>query len=140
VDFNNRGGALGTTKFRPGTNGQTPVSATIAVPIRPDTAVEPDETFHVTLLNPSAGVVLGRSTATGTIINDDGVAPNITLGVGDASIVRSLTNTTTISIPVALSSNPVGTVTLHYAITPRSAHYSAKPSGGGDFGGKLSGL
>ncbi len=46
-------------------------SATVSVPIKGDTLVEPDETFTVTLTNPSANAVIGNATGTGTIINDD---------------------------------------------------------------------
>lgn len=46
-------------------------SATITVDIVGDTTGEPDETFAVTLSNPSAGLTLGDAVATGTIINDD---------------------------------------------------------------------
>ena len=40
---------------------------------------------------------------------------------------------------MTLSGKLTGTVTAHYAITPGSATYSAKKTGGGEFGGKLSG-
>ncbi|MEE8602564.1 cell wall-binding repeat-containing protein [Euzebya tangerina] len=49
-------------------------SGTITVPVYGDTDIEPDETFTVTLSNPSSGVVLagsGGGFATGTIIDDD---------------------------------------------------------------------
>ena len=46
-------------------------SKTITVNISGDTMVEADEGFTVTLSNPSTGLALGASTATGSIINDD---------------------------------------------------------------------
>ncbi len=46
--------------------------ATINVPVRGDTAPENDEQFTLILAGPSPGVVLGRASATGTILNDDG--------------------------------------------------------------------
>ena len=49
-------------------------SATISVTVLGDGAVEPDETFAVTLSNPTGGLTLGTSSATVTITNDD-VAP-----------------------------------------------------------------
>ncbi|MFN8073364.1 MAG: cellulase family glycosylhydrolase [Mycobacterium sp.] len=58
----------GTLTFAPGVTTQT-----IAVKVTGDTAVEPDETFTVTLANPT-GATLARTTATATITNDD-VAP-----------------------------------------------------------------
>lgn len=58
-------GQSGTLTFSP---GQT--SRTISVPVFGDTAVEPDETFTLTLTAPTAAT-LARSMATGTIRNDD---------------------------------------------------------------------
>lgn len=49
-------------------SGQT--SGVISVTVNGDTAPEPDETFTVTLSNPSAATI-GDSTATGKILNDD---------------------------------------------------------------------
>jgi trimeric autotransporter adhesin len=57
----------GTVRFR---NGAT--TATISVAINGDTAVEPDETFTVVLRDPDRATV-ADATATGTIVNDDGV-------------------------------------------------------------------
>ena len=49
------------------------------IQIRGDTDAEPDETVIATLslVNPPAGVVLGTSTATYTILNDDNNAPTV---------------------------------------------------------------
>jgi Calx-beta domain/RTX calcium-binding nonapeptide repeat (4 copies) len=55
----------GTLVFAPGETTKT-----IAVPVVGDTAVEPDETFTLTLSSP-ANATLGTATATGTITNDD---------------------------------------------------------------------
>src|SRR5690606_5066940 len=46
-------------------------TATFMVNVNGDLTVEPDETFMVTLSNPSSGYVLGAATAIGTIENDD---------------------------------------------------------------------
>ncbi len=55
----------GTLVFAPGET-----SKQLGVPVVGDTAVEPDETFTLTLSNPVNGT-LGTATATGTIANDD---------------------------------------------------------------------
>jgi chitinase len=49
--------------------GETTGAVTIVV--RADAAVETDESFTVTLSNPSLGLTLGRATGTGSIRNDD---------------------------------------------------------------------
>ena len=48
------------------------VSTTTSVPINNDTEVEGDETFIVTLSNPTGGATLADGTAVVTIVNDDG--------------------------------------------------------------------
>ncbi|HWB00461.1 MAG TPA: cellulose binding domain-containing protein [Pirellulales bacterium] len=58
-------GASGTLTFAP---GQT--SKTISVAINGDTTIEPDENFTLTLSN-AVNATLGRTSATGTITNDD---------------------------------------------------------------------
>jgi aryl-phospho-beta-D-glucosidase BglC (GH1 family) len=57
--------AAGSISFAPGVTTQQ-----IHVDILGDTTVEPDETFTVTLSNPS-GVSIARATAIGSILNDD---------------------------------------------------------------------
>jgi hypothetical protein len=139
VDFNNKGGIPGTVTFTPNaTSGRTVISKTISVTVYGDTTPEPDETFTVTLSNPTGGYMLGRSVGTGTILNDDGITSGIAVGVGDSSIVRTYSGSQTMTVPVTLSAKASGTVSVNYTITPGSATFSAK-STGGDFGGKLTG-
>ncbi|MFN0143100.1 MAG: Calx-beta domain-containing protein [Mycobacterium sp.] len=57
--------AAGTLSFAPGVTTQQ-----VHIDILGDTTVETDETFSVTLSNPS-GVSIARATATGNILNDD---------------------------------------------------------------------
>ena len=65
----------GTLTFAPGV-----VSQQINVPILADTAVEPSETFTVTLSNPS-GATITTATATGTVTdsNTAGIAPKVSI-------------------------------------------------------------
>ncbi|MBA4285858.1 MAG: hypothetical protein C0434_10045, partial [Xanthomonadaceae bacterium] len=60
-------GGSATASFAPGET-----SKSVALSVRGDTVIEEDETFFVTLSSPSTGTALGRSQATGTIIDDDG--------------------------------------------------------------------
>ena len=74
----------GTITFAPGVTTQT-----VHVGVIGDTAVEPNETFTVTLSAPS-GVTIAKATAVGTITNDDvagTIPPTITpgLSISDAS-------------------------------------------------------
>ncbi len=66
----------GTLTFAPGVTSQT-----VNVAVTGDTAVEPNETFTVTLANP-VGATLATASATGTITNDDTSAPDPGTGPG----------------------------------------------------------
>ena len=85
------------------------------------------------------GYVLGRDVGTGTIRNDDGVASGITMGIGDASIVNAKSGTQTLAFDMALSAKATSTVSVAYTVTPGTAAYSVKSTGGGDYGGKTTG-
>jgi len=64
--------ALKTLRFGLGTSGFTAVSKMVSVGLFTDTAVEGDETFHITLSNISgAGASIADDTGMGTIIDDD---------------------------------------------------------------------
>lgn len=58
----------GRVTFRP-----WDVSGQVRVEVLPDNAIEGDETLALQLFNASNGLVLSRTAATGTILNDDGV-------------------------------------------------------------------
>ncbi len=59
-------GQSGTLNFANGEN-----SKTIQITINGDTTAEPNETFNVTLSNPTNGAILSDATGVGTITNDD---------------------------------------------------------------------
>jgi len=111
---------------------------TVSVPVFSDTGSEPNEQLRVTLSSPTGGYALDVASAVGTIINDDGVASGVTVGVGDAAILQQGIGSQNVTIPVMLS-NPAAGATVNYTVTPGTATYSAKVTGGGEFGGKLSG-
>ncbi len=61
--------ASGSLTFAPGETGKT-----VTVSITPDSQIEADETFFVTLSAP-VNAVIARGQGVGTIVDDDGVAP-----------------------------------------------------------------
>lgn len=87
----------GTLSF----NNET--SKTIPVPIIGDTAVENNETFIVTLSNPS-GATISTATATGSILNDDN--PTVTIGEREFAI-RNPTTTRNIKGGLKVIGNTV---------------------------------
>src|SRR5207245_1846877 len=88
---------------------------------------EPDETFYVNLSNPS-GVTIADGQGQGTITNDDGTAPAIT--INDVSHNEGNAGTTSYVFTVDLSKPSTLTVTVHYATADGSAaapgDYTAK--------------
>ncbi|MBJ7401719.1 Calx-beta domain-containing protein, partial [Mycolicibacterium sp.] len=77
--------AAGTLSFAPGVTTQQ-----VHIDILGDTTVETDETFSVTLSNPS-GVSIARATATGNILNDDLAAVTPTPPTTGANYVDIMT-------------------------------------------------
>lgn len=74
-DYNTTSGTLTFTA-----GGAT--SQTVSVPIIGDTGVEPNETFTITLSNPTGGTVIGTASAIGTIQNDDSYCESKGLSTG----------------------------------------------------------
>lgn len=60
--------------------------ATIVVSVLGDTLVEADETFSVTLANPSTNATLGTASAVGTINNDDTPPASTETGLNDTGV------------------------------------------------------
>ena len=92
-------------------------TATIYVKVKGDTAEEVDETFTVTLSNPTnASLSATAKTATGTIRNDD-----TTLSIAATSVVEGNSGPTTANFPVRLSRASAKPVTVRYATADGTA-------------------
>ncbi len=101
-------------------------SRTVSVTVAGDEADEPDETFEVTLTNPS-GATLGDATATGTITNDDD-DPTVTLVLtpdtitedgGASALSATLDHASGRDTVVTVSVSPVGPATASdYSLSP----------------------
>jgi hypothetical protein len=114
------GGILpsGTVSFAP----QDSVKL-ITVQVRPDSAIELNERFAVTLSNPTGGARIGRAGATGIILNDDGARYSI--GAADSIRWEGHGGATAFTFHVSRNGTPSGTDTVDWAVTP------------GGFGGTL---
>ena len=95
----------GTLTFAPGTTSQT-----LTVPVLGDTLDEPNETFTVTLSNPT-NATLATAQATGTIVDDD--VP--LLSIGNVTVPEGNSGTTPATFTVNLSIASVFTVTVNFA-------------------------
>lgn len=93
----------GTLTFAP---GQT--SATVAVLVNGDTVDEPDETFYVNLSGP-VNATLANTSGRGTILNDD-----LTVSVGDVSVLEGNSGTTPAYFTISLSAASTHSVTVGY--------------------------
>lgn len=103
----------GTLTFNPGVTQQT-----ILVPIVTDSSDEMDETFSVTLSNASNAAILDGA-ATGTIIDDDGLA---SLSINDVTVGEgSLFSAETAVFEVTLSPAAASVVTVNYATVAGTA-------------------
>ncbi len=108
--------ASGTLTFAPGVTSQK-----VNVAVTGDTAVEPDETFTVTLAN-AVNATVGTATATGTITNDDAapVTPP-SVSIANATVLEGNSGTTNAAFAVTLSKASDKTVTVGYSTGSGSA-------------------
>ena len=91
-------------------------SQVISVPVSGDTTFEPDETFSLTLTNPSNGTTIATATATGTIQNDN---DSPTLAINDITVVEG--KDTNAFLTVSLSYPISQTVSVNYTTTAINA-------------------
>ncbi|HEX5616486.1 MAG TPA: hypothetical protein VFZ83_15130 [Acidimicrobiia bacterium] len=141
VDYRNPGLAK-TLRFPLRPNGTTAVRKVVSVPVYPDTDLEGDETISVDLSNAS-GAPIGRATATGTIIDDDGDA-SLLFSIGDASIVEGDADKRVAQLGLTLSAPVAEEVLVDYVIAGDTATcakviYGAAPpyTDCNDLGGKV---
>ena len=97
----------GTLTFEPGETEKT-----IVVSVAGDTVDEGDETVQLTLSN-SANAVIETRTGTGTIMDDDGEAP--TLSIDSPSVSEGDDGSASLTYTVTLSAAGGRTVTVDYA-------------------------
>ena len=131
IDYNN---TAQTVNF-PAQAGNNPQNITVNVPICPDGAVEPNETFTATITSPTGGVTLGaNTTATVTILDDE----NGTLQFSQANYTVTEGNAGTTSVPVTVTrlgnqSGSTGTVMVDYTTSNGTATGGAACTAGVDY-------
>jgi hypothetical protein len=108
IDYVNTGG---TVNFA---NGQS--SQTFTIEICEDGIFEGNETFIVTLSNPTGGATIGTpSSATVTIIDNDSPPLTPSLSINDVRVVEGDTGTRTATFTVTLANPNSNVVTVQYA-------------------------
>ena len=113
--------ATGTLTFPPGT-----ATRTVAVGVRGDTTVEPDETFWVDLSN-ATGAAVDDGQGRGTIRNDDAAVP--ALSVGDVSVVEGNSGFQSAVFTVTLSAPSAQAVSVAFSTATGTARQRADYTG-----------
>lgn len=115
--------------------GQT--SANVQVLVAGDTVVESDESFAVTLSAPSVGAVLGTTSATATIRNDDAavVLPKFSVSTGSASVAEGSGSNTVVKFTISLDKASSTTQTVKWIVAGSGTAAAAA----NDFASALSG-
>jgi len=114
---------LGTISFA---EGET--SKTLTLNIAGDTLVEADETFMVSLSNPSGGVKLGTASATGTILTDD---MSVSLAAALAVVAEGNAGSTAFTFTITRTGDTSVSHSVSYSVVGSGDH----PAGGADFAG-----
>jgi hypothetical protein len=136
VDFDDGGGS-GSITFPMISSSKSAVNEVISVPIFPDTTVEPDETFQVTVTSDQATDLSGgygfeRAVGTGTILNDDPTS-GVTVSAGDVStVVPQGKSKSLVNLPITLSGVAGGEVDVPFTVsfgTATSKDVSTKQAG-----------
>lgn len=107
-------------------------SKTITVNVSGETLVEEDESFTVTLSNPTNGASLSAATATGTILNDDA---SLSITATNAIRVERNAGTSAFEFTVTRTGNSVGTASVNFAVTGSGP--TANRANAADFGSVL---
>jgi hypothetical protein len=105
------------TTFGPLTIPAGSLSGTVSITVNGDRDYEPQETFSLDLSNPT-NATLADGQGVGTITNDD---PAPTLSIGDVTVRRPASGTTSGVLPVTLSAASYQTVTVAYATSDGTA-------------------
>jgi hypothetical protein len=114
ADFLNGVFPSGTVTFQP-----NETSKQIVVPVRGDTTVESDETFQVTLSQPTGFTRITQATAQGTILNDDSapVAPKFNIAATSATRSEGTGSTPTpFTFTITRTGDASKTANVYYSV------------------------
>ena len=125
ADANDFGGSLpsGTVNFADGE-----IEKTIAINVSSDTTVEGDESFFVTLSNPTSGFILSKSSATGTILQE-----TLSISTANATKLEGSSGNTAFTFTVTRANSSSGQASVDFAAVGSGSH----PADADDFGSSL---
>jgi hypothetical protein len=119
-------GAVAPTDYTAKTGSVTipagAVQTTIAVTVKGQAGATHDKQFHVVLTSVTggSGVILGRATGTGTIL-DTATQPDASFSIGDVTVVEPFSKTAVAHFTVTLAGPQAVSVTVHVATLDGSA-------------------
>lgn len=127
ADITDFGGAFpnGTVNF-----AANETSKVVTINVDGDATIENDETFLLTLSNPSLGLTIGTATATGTIISDDS---QLAIAATNATRIERNSGTTQFTFTVTRTGTTTGTASANFAVTGQGT----SPADVTDFGGSF---
>lgn len=106
----------------------------VTINVSGDVTVEDDETFTITLANPTNGVTVSTATATGTILNDDAVlGSSLAIAATNSFQSEGQTGATQFTFTVTRSGDTTGTTSANFAVTGSGSH----PADAADFNSVL---
>lgn len=111
ADITDFGGAFpsGTVNF-----AANETSKVVTINVSGDATIENDETFLLTLSDPSLGLTIGNATATGTIISDDS---QLAIAATNATRIERNSGTTQFTFTVTRTGTTTGTASANFAVT-----------------------
>ncbi|WP_274518323.1 ELWxxDGT repeat protein, partial [Microcystis aeruginosa] len=108
-------------------------SKVITVNVQGDTTVELNETFTVTLSNPTNGATITTATATGTIQNDDVAIPTLAIAATSANQTEGNSGSKAFTFTVTRAVNTTGSNNVNWAVTGSGTN----PANATDFVGSV---
>ncbi|MGB7345287.1 MAG: Calx-beta domain-containing protein [Pirellulaceae bacterium] len=102
--------------------------ATITISVAADANVEPDETFTLTISNPSSPVTLSNTTALGTIQNDDAdqqPTPTLSISAADGDEFEGNAGSASFSFTITRGGDTTGTASVNYVVTGSGTNAAA---------------
>ncbi|MFM7717345.1 MAG: Calx-beta domain-containing protein, partial [Microcystis sp.] len=105
----------------------------ITINVQGDTNVELDETFRVTLSNPTNFTNITTASAQGTIQNDDLTVPTLAIAATNASQTEGNSGSKAFTFTVTRAVNTTGTNNVNWAVTGSGSN----PANATDFIGGL---
>ena len=106
---------------------------TVSIPVVGDTEIEADEQFTISLKDPSAGLAIQTGSAIGTIRNDDGAPPAVSISAAASVKAEGNSGATAFTFTVTRTGSAAAGASVSYAVTGSVTN----PANAADFVGNV---